>query len=442
MSDFTTEPNDASVYRATRPIPQEKEKKDNTLSLRDIVGQGYDDMFTFKGRYICIKGSRASKKSKTTAIYIVLKMMRESKGNALCIRRTGETLRNSCFSDIKWAIERLGVQKYFKFRENPLQVTYIPYGTVILFRGLDDPLKLTSLSFDVGVLCTEWWEECYEISDIEAFRRVDESMRGIVPEGHQKVCILTLNPWSDKHWVKSEFFDRADTDPNILAFTTTYKINEWLDKSDLKVFEDMKRRNPRRYRVAGLGEWGVSDGVVYENWEELWFDPKDIFSKARWLKPFYGLDFGYSTSPTAFVAGFCDLKNKNIWIYDEIYKTGLTNMQLYHEISYKGYAKERIVADSAEPKSIAELQQLGCNRIVKARKGNDSVVYGIQLVQQFHIYVHPSCVNTITELSNYRWQRDKSGNILNKPEPEYDHICDALRYAIMGISRSAVYSFK
>ena len=437
---MTVEPDRASVYRATRPIPQKKETTNNTLSLRDIVGKGYDDMFSFHGRYICIKGSRASKKSKTTAIYIILKMMNEEKGCVLCVRKTAETLRDSCYSDLKWAAERLGVQRFFKFRENPLKITYIPHGTYVLFRGLDDSMKVTSISYEDKVLTTIWFEEVYEIDDIEDFRKINESMRGVVPPGHEKRVIVTLNPWSDKHWIKKEFFDRDD--PDILAFTTNYLCNEWLDDADRKVYEDMKRRNPRRYRVAGLGEWGVSDGVVYENWEELWFDPKDIFSKARWLKPFYGLDFGYSTSPTAFVAGFCDLKNKNIWIYDEIYKTGLTNMQLYHEIAYKGYAKERIVADSAEPKSIAELQQLGCNRIVKARKGNDSVVYGIQLVQQFHIYVHPSCVNTITELSNYRWQRDKSGNILNKPEPEYDHICDALRYAIMGISRSAVYSFK
>jgi len=439
---MNTAPSDASIYRATRPIPPKDENKENTVSLKSLIGGGYDEMFAHKGRYICIKGSRASKKSKTTAIYWVLKMMRESHGNILCIRNTGATLRNSCFSDIKWAVERLGVQRYFKFRENPLQVTYVPFGTVILFRGLDDPLKLTSLSFDVGVLTGIWFEEVYEISDLAAVRAVDESMRGLVPPNHHKVCIMTLNPWSEHHWIKSEFFDRANENPEILAMTTTYKCNEWLDEADLKLFEDMKRNNPRRYRVAGLGEWGVSEGTVYDNWEELWFDKNDIYSKSRWLKPFYGLDFGYSTSPTAFIAGFCDLKTKSIWIYDEIYKPGMTNPQIYQELAYKGYSKEKIVADSAEPKSIAELQTLGCNRMVKARKGNDSIVHGIQLIQQFHIYVLPTCVNTITELSNYRWQKDKTGTIINKPVPEYDHLMDALRYAILGISRSAVYSFK
>ena len=438
--ELTTTPSDASVYRAKRPVPPKKTTQNNQLSLREIVGQGYDEMFNFHGRYICIKGSRASKKSKTTAIYIILKMMREPKGCVLCVRKTAETLRDSCFADLKWAAERLGVQQYFKFRENPLTVTFKPHGNYVLFRGLDDAMKVTSISYGEMHLTTVWFEEAYEIDDIEDFRKIDESMRGIVPEGYEKRVILTLNPWSDKHWIKKEFFDRED--PDILAFTTNYLCNEWLDDEDRKVYENMKRRNPRRYRVAGLGEWGISEGLVYENWEELWFDKNDVWSNARWMKPFYGLDFGYTTSPTAFIAGFCDLKNKNIWIYDEFYKPGLTNMQIYQELAYKGYAKEPIVADSAEPKSIAELQNMGCVRIRKARKGNDSIRFGINLVQQFHIYVHPDCKNTILELSNYRWKKDKAGNFMNDPEPDYDHLMDALRYGVMGISKSAVYSFK
>ena len=435
-----TEPSQASIYRASRPIPSKNASTSNTVSLRQVVGQGYDQMFTFHGRYICIKGSRASKKSKTTALYIILKMMRESEGNVLCIRNTGATLRNSCFSDLKWAIDKLGVQQYFKYRENPLQITYIPFGTCVLFRGLDDPLKITSLSFDHGSLTTIWFEEAYELPSEEDFRKVDESMRGLVPPGHEKRVILTLNPWSDKHWIKKVFFDVED--PEILAFTTNYMCNEFLSKEDLKLYERMKRTNPRRYRVAGLGEWGISEGVIYENWEELWFDPKEIWSNARHMKAIYGLDFGYTTSPTAFVAAFVDLKSKNIWIYDEFYKSGITNTQIYQELAYRGYAKEKIVADSAEPKSVAELHSLGCNRIVKARKGNDSVRWGINLIQDFHIYVHPDCKNTILELSNYRWDKDKAGNYTGKPVAEYDHLMDALRYAVMAISRSAVYSFK
>lgn len=437
---MTQIPSNASVHRAKQAIPQKEDVRMNQLSLREIVGQGYDQMFHHHGRYICIKGSRASKKSKTTAIYVILKMMREPKGNVLCLRNTQASLRDSMFSDLKWAIERLGVQSSFKYRENPLQITYKPYGTKILFRGLDDPLKITSLSYDTGVLTTQWWEEAYEIDSEEDFAKIDESMRGITPPGHEKRVIITLNPWSDKHWIKKRFFDVKD--PEILAFTTNYLINEWLDKSDLKLFEDMKRRNPRRYRVAGLGEWGISEGLILENWEKLNFNPQDIYSKARWLKPVYGLDFGYTTSPTAFIAAFVDLKEKNIWVYDEHYETGMTNSQIYRMLAYKGYAKEKIVADSAEPKSIAELHSLGCERIVKARKGNDSIRYGLNLLQDFHIYVHPKCEKFMYELTQYRWKKDKTGAFTGEPERENDHGIDALRYAVMSISRSAVYSWK
>lgn len=437
---MTQTPSNASISRAKSPIPQNEAKDNTAISLRDIVGQGYDKMFAHHGRYICIKGSRASKKSKTTAIYVILKMMREPKGNVLCLRNTQASLRDSMFSDLKWAIERLGVQRYFKYRENPLQITYIPYGTKILFRGLDDPLKITSLSYDTGVLTTQWWEEAYEIDSEEDFAKIDESMRGITPPGHEKRVIITLNPWSDTHWIKRRFFDVED--PDILAFTTNYLINEWLDDADKKLFETMRRNNPRRYRVAGLGEWGVSEGLIYENWELLDFNPQNIYSKARWLKPVYGLDFGYTTSPTAFVAAFVDLKNKNIWVYDEHYQTGMTNRQIFQMLAYKGYAKEKIVADSAEPKSIAELQTLGCERMVKARKGNDSIRWGINLLQDFHIYVHPNCKNFEYELTQYHWKKDKSGRYTGEPEKENDHLMDAIRYAVMAISRSAVYSFK
>lgn len=437
---MTVEPTPASVFRAKQPIP--RSTPSNTIRFSEVVGKGYDKMFQFHGRYICIKGSRASKKSKTTALYIIWKMMMESEGNVLCIRNTGATLRNSCFSDLKWAIEKWGYQRYFTYRENPLQINCTLHKTCILFRGLDDPLKITSLSYDHGTLTTIWFEEAYEISDEEDFRKVDESMRGLVPPGHEKRIILTLNPWSDKHWIKRVFFDKED--PDILAFTTNYLINEFLTPEDLRVYERMKRENPRRYRVAGLGEWGISEGVIYENWEELWFDPKVIWNSGnvRSIKPIYGLDFGYTTSPTAFIAAFVDLDKKNIWIYDEFYQSGMTNRQIYQHLAYKGYAKEKIVADSAEPKSIAELHSLGCNRIVKARKGNDSVRWGINVIQDFHIYVHPDCKNTIVELSNYRWKKDKNGAYTGEPEPDYDHLMDALRYGVMAISRSAVYSFK
>ena len=155
-------------------------------------------------------------------------------------------------------------------------MTYKPTGQKIYFRGLDDPLKVTSITVDQGVLCWMWIEEAYEISSEDDFNMLDESIRGAIPEGSDlfKQITLTFNPWNEHHWLKKRFFDNPDDET--LAMTTNYKCNEWLDKADLKVFETMRKQNPRRYNVAGLGDWGIVDGLVYENWKEEAFTLEQI----------------------------------------------------------------------------------------------------------------------------------------------------------------------
>ncbi len=201
--------------------------------------------------------------------------MEYPQANLLCVRKTYRTLKDSCFTELKWAIHRLGVDAWWDIKESPLEMTYKPTGQKILFRGLDDPLKVTSITVEVGVLCWLWIEEAYEISSEADFDTLDESIRGEVPPGLFKQITLTFNPWNEHHWIKHRFFDAAP-DPDILAMTTNYTCNEWLDAADKKVFETMKRNNPRRYRVAGLGDWGIVEGLVYENWEERLFSIDEV----------------------------------------------------------------------------------------------------------------------------------------------------------------------
>jgi phage terminase large subunit len=267
--------------------------------------------------------------------------------------------------------------------------------------------------------------------DEDAFNKVDLSIRGELPEGYFKQITMTFNPWSEKHWIKKRFFDC--TDPDILAMTTDYHCNEFLGADDRLIFETMKVNNPRRYKVEGLGDWGIAEGLVYQNFEELEFN-KDEINQIQTVTALFGLDFGYTNDPTAFIALLADKATKTIYIYDEIYKKALTNKDIFNEISYRGYAKERIIADSAEPKSIDELRRLGLNRVRPARKGRDSILFGIQKLQDYKIYVHPCCENTLVELSNYIWD-NKDGQILNKPVDDYNHLLDALRYATESIDR-------
>ena len=350
--------------------------------------------------------------------------MEYPQANLLCVRKTYRTLKDSCFTELKWAIHRLGVDAWWDIKESPLEMTYKPTGQKILFRGLDDPLKVTSITVEVGVLCWLWIEEAYEISSEADFDTLDESIRGEVPPGLFKQITLTFNPWNEHHWIKHRFFDAAP-DPDILAMTTNYTCNEWLDAADKKVFETMKRNNPRRYRVAGLGDWGIVEGLVYENWTEQSFKLDSV----RSCKIVCGLDYGYTNDPTAFFVGFLSLEEKKLYVWDELYEKGLSNKKISEKITSMGYRKERITADSAEPKSNDELCTLGL-RVSGAKKGKDSISNGIQWIQDLQIIIHPRCVNFLTEISNYTWDEDKFGAKLNKPIDDFNHLMDAMRYAL------------
>lgn len=410
------------------------------IRLSDVVGQGYSEFWNAPPsvRYVVCKGSRASKKSKTAALYVIWHLMTYPQSNALVIRKVAETLRNSVYSDLRWAIHRLGVDDYFTHKTSPLEIEYKPTGQKILFRGLDDPLKITSISVEKGVLNLLLIEEAYEIMKEEDFNMIDESIRGVLPEGHFKRIIVIFNPWNERHWLKARFFDKKD--PSVLAMTTNYLCNEWLDDSDRQLFERMKRDNPRRYKVAGLGEWGISEGLIYENWKEEWFNVDDV-RQIPGIMSAFGLDFGYSVDPAALFCGLIDNHNMKIYVFDEIYKNGLTNKMLYEEIYNKGYAKERIVADSAEPKSIAELWDCGLKKIQSASKGRDSVNNGIQRIQNYEIIIHPRCVNFLTEISNYCWEKDKFNKVTTKPVDESNHLMDAMRYAVSKVIKGETFSF-
>ena len=416
--------------------------KTKNILLPEVVGKGYATFWKFKGRYRVVKGSRASKKSKTTALWFIVNMMKYPEANALIVRKVFRTLKDSCFTDLKWAIHRLGVDEFWDVKESPLEMTYKPTGQKILFRGLDDPLKVTSITVEHGYLCWMWIEEAYEISNEDDFNMLDESIRGAIPDdsGLFKQITLTFNPWNEHHWLKARFFDHPDDET--LALTTNYLMNEWLDAADRKVFETMKRKNPRRYKVAGLGDWGIVDGLVFENWEEKTFSLDEV-RKVQGVHSAFGLDFGYTNDPSALWCGFIDEASKTIWVFDEMYQKGMSNEAIAEKVQRMGYMKEKITADAAEPKSIDRLRTLGLDHIRKARKGKDSIMNGIDYIQDFHIIIHPRCVNFLTEIGNYTWDIDsKTGKKINRPIDDFNHLMDAMRYALEDFSKGDAFSFE
>lgn len=408
------------------------------IDVAELMGNGYDDFWCFEGRYRVVKGGRGSKKSTTTALWIVISMMMVPQSNTLVLRRYFNTHRNSTFAQIQWAINRMGVGTLWKATMSPLEMTFKPTGQKILFRGLDDPQSITSITVEKGHICWCWWEEAFQINDESAFDKVDLSLRGQMPKELFIQHTLTLNPWSDKHWIKRRFFDNHDN-PDVMAITRNYTCNEFLSDADLALFERMKVENPRRFAIEGNGEWGISEGQVFDNWETREFDVDAMrhdyldYDERRYIDRF-GLDFGFSQDPTAFIHAMIDTRKREIYLCHEIYKTHLLIEDMYQAIKALGFDGAEIIADSAQPGTIAELKKRGLFRIKPAKKGQNSVRDGIARLQDYHIIIHPRCTNAIVEFSNYVWAKDKmNGQYLAVPVDEFNHLIDALRYATEGL---------
>lgn len=404
------------------------------IDVAELMGKDYDAFWRFKGRYRVVKGGRGSKKSTTTALWIVMRMMRTPKANTLVIRRYFNTHRNSTFAQIQWAIDRIGVHSLWKATTAPLEFTYKPTGQKILFRGLDDPQSITSIVAAEGHICWCWWEEAFQVNDESAFDKVDMSLRGIMPDGLYIQHTLTLNPWSDKHWIKRRFFDAADN-IDIMAITRNYTCNEWLSAADVAIFERMKTENPRRFAIEGNGEWGISEGLIFENWEVREFDVQSLrgefvdYGTRQYIDRF-GMDFGFSNDPTAFVHILVDSEKREIYVCDEIYRTHMYIDDMYNAVKELCFVNAEIIADSAQPGTIAELKKRGLSRIKPAKKGPNSIRDGIARLQDYHIVIHPKCTNAIIEFSNYVWAKDRmSGQLTAVPVDEFNHLIDALRYA-------------
>lgn len=371
-------------------------------------------------------GGKASKKSTTTAINLVYRLMRYKESNLLVVRQVMNTHKDSTFAQLKWAQEKLGVGHLWNNTTSPLEMTYKPTGQKILFRGFDDVLKLASATVPTGYLNFVWIEEAFEIGKESDFDKLDLSVpRGAVKDGLFKQTTLTFNPWSEKHWLKARFFESKQK--NVSVYKTNYLINEFLDSTDIEVFERMKRENYRKYEVAGLGNWGISEGLVYENVE---VGHPNIDDKSRHLyKNFFGLDYGYSNDPTAFIAFSANPVEKIIYVFDEFYKCRMLNCDIANEIIKRGYAKERIRADCAEPKSNDDLKRLGISRITPSVKGRDSILNGIANISEYKIFVDENCVNTIKELSSYIYDDKYNDKGQRIPKDTDNHLMDAMRYA-------------
>jgi len=289
---------------------------ESKVSIKEAVGGGYDEFWRSKKRYVVCKGSRASKKSTTAALKLIVRLMQMPLANALVVRQTAATLSNSCYAQLKWAINRLGVEKFWKATVNPLQLVYLPTGQKIIFRGCDDALKITSIAVERGHLCFVWGEEFYECSE-EDFNRIDESLRGQLPEGYYIQWLITFNPWSSSSWLKARFFDNPSE--NVLAITTTYRCNEFLSAEDRELYAEVERTDPERAKVTCFGEWGIESGQYFSMWRESLHVVKPFEIPRDWVK-FRAMDWGISR-PYA-VLWFAVDYDGDLYVYRELYGWG------------------------------------------------------------------------------------------------------------------------
>lgn len=398
------------------------------INLNTLVSPAYYPLFRSHDRYLVYKGSRGSGKSYATAVKVIVDMLTHDYVNWLVIRQFFGTQKDSTFATIKKVAYDLGVADLFKFTVSPLEITYKETGQKIYFRGMDDPLKITSIQTTHGNLCRLWFEECYELKREEDVDTVEESLRGILPANGFYQSVFTFNPWSDKHFLKRRFFDDKTRKKKTYATTTTYKDNGHLNEDYIEDLEDMLITNPNRAKVAVLGEWGVAEGLVFEGL----FEQRDFsMGEIAGLPKVIGLDFGFKHDPTSGEFMAIDQRNKIVYIYDEFYQQGMLTQQIAQALGqHKGFGLP-IIADSAEQRLIAELASVYQVPNVKpSGKGKDSVIQGIQFMQSYHFVIHPRVKGLWEEMNSYVYARDKFGQWTNSPEDSNNHAIDALRYSM------------
>lgn len=372
----------------------------------------------YSHRWEIYMGSAGSGKSYSIACKLVLRALKEPGIRIMVTRKYGTTLKETVFSLIKDILKKWKIIDQCHITVMPFNIKF-PNGSEILFSGLDDETKLLSLN---NISCV-WVEEAYEVEK-DIVEQLDLRMRG---KHKNQQIILSFNPISKASWL----YDFVSNPPASYVFHhSTYKDNKFLSKEYIQSLEEMRKRNPAKARIYCDGEWGTLSKLVFENWSVAELDDFNFNATA------FGLDFGYVNDPSAFVACKVNTKSKEIYIFDELYQSGLLNDSIAHWITYKGYSKEKIIADSAEQKSIDEIKRAGISHIKPAIKGQGSIMWGIDLLNQYHIFVNPRCENMIMELENYSYKKDrKTGEYINEPEDAYNHLCDALRYAIQTITK-------
>lgn len=410
----------------------ENRKRKRKVDIAGLIAPSFDEVFfdveqhlhTF---YLLAGGRGSAKSSFVGGIRIPVSVMEDPNIHAVVIRKVGNTIKNSVLPQIVWGLEQLGVLDKFRVKLSPPEITYKKTGQKILFFGLDDPAKVKSIKLPFGYVGIVWFEELDQFSGMEEIRNVLQSLlRG----GPSYQVFGTYNPpKSRNNWVNEEIL--VD-DPDRLVHHSTYLTvpEAWLGPQFLAEAEKLKAKNERAYRHEYLGEVTGTGGAVFENVEDMAMSDELV---GNFDRLYYGLDFGFAVDPLAYVAMYYDAKREDLYIFDELYRQKMTNSQAAKAIKLR-ISGGRILADAAEPKSIAEMSDYGL-RISGARKGPDSIDFGMRWLQnRAHIYIDKRrCPNTYKEFVAYEYDRNKDGQFISAYPDANNHSIDAVRYGLSEI---------
>lgn len=385
-----------------------------------FVPKFYPMLLDYSHRWEVYMGSAGSSKSYFITQKIIVRCCRE-KIRVLVCRRTGATLRNTCFSLFKEILGKWGLApQYVKIRESDFNIRF-PNGSEIIFTGLDEETKLLSLN-NIGAI---FIEEAFEVPK-PIVEQLNLRLRGATP--NQQIY-MAFNPISKNHWL----YDFCEVNPpsDFVYIHSTYKDNPFLNDAYVHELEELYVRNPAKARVFCDGNWGVdSEGLVITNWRKEEFDAMAL--SASGLEHRVGCDLGW-IDKTAIIDTLYDRKNKTIYVFNEFYKSGCQLSEIVKAINDMGLKKTKIFVDSAEPRSIQFFKSEGINAVPCA-KGKDSVKAGLMFLQDNVIVVHPSCQNFITELENFSYIKSKqTGEWTEDTTHEWSHAIDACRYGYSDI---------
>jgi len=410
------------------------------MNINVQMNPGFREVDASTKRYIVMKGSAGSGKSVDTAMNYILRLMQDKGRNLVAMRKSDITNRDSTFAELTGAIYKMfgnSAERYWKIKQSPLQLTFMPNGNQVIFRGMNDDKqreKLKSITFQKGKLTDVWLEEATEFTQAD-FEIIDDRLRGELPPGQFYQIRLTFNPVNKNHWIKKNFFDIPDE--NVLTHHSTYLGNRFIDEAYKARMERRKIVDPEGYQIYGLGEWGEIGGLILHNWEikEISQNLNDYDDVA------IGQDFGFNHANAILLLG---IKDDNIYILDEIYEHEKETAEIIPLAVQHNIPTNRTMwCDSAEPDRIKTWKNAGF-RAKGVDKGGSAGSVKAQIdwlkgiadkskVVKRMIYVHPHCTNTIKELQQWKWKLDdKTGEYLDEPVAFQDDAMAALRYGIEG----------